>query len=227
MAIGFGNLTTQKNSSSQTSATYTHICAANTSLLVVRVALRGISATPTAVSVSINGSAASLVTGSLVTNSNSRALTAFYILPNPPAGSLSVSLAWNNTANEISSALDLTGAASQDLTSQTGLGNSASVVLSIACPQDGLVLDSIDANNDRTFSPTDGVIPHYTSLGTATGSSDVSHCAGYRGGTGTLSLGWTISSASNYVYSLIAIPAAAEPPPAGGGGQFLYFFGDR
>ena len=227
MAISFGNLTTQKNLSSQTSATYTHNCAANTSLLVVRVALRGISATPNTVTVSINGFTASLVTGSLITNSSSRALTAFFVLVNPPAGTLSVLLNWNNSANEISSALDLAGAASSGLTSQTGIGNSASVELSIACPQDGVVLDSIDANNDRTFSPTNAVIPHYLSLGTTTGNSDVSHRAGYRVGTGTLSLGWTISSASNYVYSLIAIPAAEEPPPAGGGEKFLSFFGNR
>lgn len=226
MAVNLGNLTSFIGSSAQTSATYTHQSGANISLLVIRIGLRGISASPNSASVSINGNPGTLVADSTSINSSSRALTAFYIYPNPPLGGNVISISWLNSANVISTALDLSGAAFDGLTSVTTNGNSSSTLLSILCPQDGIVLDSIDANNDRTFSPLYSLTPHYATLSTSTGNSDVTHRAGYKFGSGTLSMGWSISSASNYVYSLIAVPPSLSPPP-GGSGSFLFFFGQN
>lgn len=222
MAISLGTITTFELSSTGTSAAFSHTHSAGA--LVIRLGARGTSAVPANFQLSLNGSPLAALPNSQATNTSSRAATLFFAVESPPVGVLSINISWNNQANLVASALDVLGATLDGAAVATGSGYDSSVSLAIACPQNGIALDSVDANNGRDFSPLNGVTPHYVTLQTTTGDSDVSHRAGYKFASGATNLGWQIISTSNYVYSVIALGPKVEGPPPNNS-AFMFFFG--
>lgn len=221
MAITFAGMSTHTSTNASTGLSYAHTCALNTTLLVLRVNLRGTSATPANVSVTVNGVAAALMANSAAVNTSNRSYNAFFTTPTPPAGTLLIAVNWNNAANLISSALDVLGALPTPDNAWTATGNSANASLNVICSEGGAVLDSVSANNDRTFIPS-VINPQYSTLQTSTGNSDVSHRAGSLQNNGSFTIGWSISSSSNYAYSAIALAPSTTQSPSGIGFMFLF-----
>lgn len=222
MSITFGSVTSSISTATATTRSVYHTCATGTGLLLVRLALRGASATPASVTVTYGAASVPLVTGSAATNTTSRAYSGIFALPNPStASNLELKATWTQSANCVIAACDVFGCDSAPTAGANASGNSASPGTSTSDATPGaLAVDSLTVNGGRTLSPGSGSQAAYAQMNTSTGANDIAHRAAIKTSAAPLTMAWSLDTSSNWAASVCVL----LPTQAGSNGNFLQFF---
>lgn len=222
MAVSVLHTTNVVAGSTGTSKSYNHTCNSSTTLLIVRVSLRGTSTTPSSVSVTYGGTSMTAIPAGNISNTSNRIHLATFRLPYPTTGSaLSVAASWTGTANCVIVATDVSGGVT--VGGGAGLyGNSTSASLTMNGPVGSLLFDTVITNATRTLTPSGGNTAQYAELDTSTGSSDLSTRGSTASGAGDTAVYMTstLDSAENWAITSFYVPAATT----GNAGNFMLMF---
>jgi hypothetical protein len=212
MAVTFGSVTNLVATSTAVTRTVNHTAAAGTTLLMVRISLRGASSSPTGVTVTYGGVSVPLVSGATATHSTSRAYTGIFALTAPTTGSsLAVVASWTNSANCIITVQDVSGSNTTPVGGAGATGSSTAAAVSVSDSTSGAIaVDNVVANSGRTLTPN-GSTAFYAQLTTSSGANDLVTRAGYRTSASPVSMAWTLDSSVNWATAACVVRPSVVP----------------
>lgn len=222
MAVSILSNSSNVGGAAATSRSYNHTCPSGTTLLLVRVALRGSTNTPGSVTASYGGTALTSVAGTSISNSGNRAHTVMLALPMPPVGQAqALAVSWSQSSTCILTGSNVAGSSSLPVGGAGVYGSSAAPgVFTGSSVSGALVIDSLVANSNRVLTPGSGLTAQYAQLATSTGNNDVAHRAATRPAAASVGMTWAMDSSANWVISACVLLPSSPP----NSGSFFAFF---